>query len=329
MAAKLDRGARLRSLLPGVPLVESPFFDEITKASSWDSETMRVAKSLNEDGVATFRFPDDQFEARAERIKARMATRFDFATWRASGCKGGMRIGDAWRFDVDVRAIAANARVIELLSAIYGRKAWPFQTLNFPVGSQQRCHSDINALSSIPERFMCGVWVALEDISPDAGPLEYYPGTHAWPLIYNDKIGVLATRPARSEETQELYHDVWAALVAKHSVKPRHFLPKKGEAVIWAANLLHAGSRQRNPNVTRWSQVTHYFFENCCYITPLQSDIFVGKLRLRGHTNIATGEAMPNVYIDTPLFKLGHRVPLLESWTRNRLRPIVSRLRNR
>jgi hypothetical protein len=92
-------------------------------------------------------------------------------------------------------------------------------------------------------------------------------------------------------------------------VKPRHFLPKKGEAVIWAANLLHAGSRQRDPNVTRWSQVTHYFFENCCYITPLQSDIFVGKLRLRGHTNIATGEAMPNIYIDAPLFKLGHRIP--------------------
>jgi hypothetical protein len=47
-----------------------------------------------------------------------------------------MRIGDAWRFDVDVRAIAANAQVIELLSAIYGLKAWPAQTLNFPVGSQ-------------------------------------------------------------------------------------------------------------------------------------------------------------------------------------------------
>jgi Phytanoyl-CoA dioxygenase (PhyH) len=318
MDAELNRGARLKSLLPGVPLVESPFFDEIAKASSWDSETLRIAKSLNEDGIATFGFPDDQFEARAERIKARIATRFD----------RGMRIGDAWRFDVDVRAIAANNQVIELLSAIYGRKAWPFQTLNFPVGSQQPCHSDSIQLSSIPERFMCGVWVALEDISPDAGPLEYYPGSHAWPIFYNDKIGVRATRLA-SEQTQDLYHDVWAALIAKHGVKPRHFLPKKGEAVVWAANLLHSGSRQRDPNLTRWSQVTHYFFENCCYITPVQSDIFVGKLRLRGLTNIATGEAMPNVYIDTPLFRLGHRIPLLKAWTRNKLRPIVSRLRNR
>ena len=95
MDAELDRGARLKSLLPGRSTCRISLFDEITKASSWDSETLRVAKSLNEDGIATFRFPDDQLEARAERIKARMATRFDFATWRASGCKRGMRIGDA------------------------------------------------------------------------------------------------------------------------------------------------------------------------------------------------------------------------------------------
>ena len=39
--------------------------------------------------------------------------------------------------------------------------------------------------------------------------------------------------------------------------------------------------------------ITRYCFENCSYITSVQSDIFVGKLGLRGLTNIATGEAMP------------------------------------
>jgi phytanoyl-CoA dioxygenase PhyH len=183
--------------------------------------------------------------------------------------------------------------------------------------------------SSIPERFMCGVWVALEDISPDAGPLEYYPGSHTWPIIYNDKIGVRAKARAKSTLSQELYHDVWRALIAKYAVKPRYFLPKKGEAVIWAANLLHGGSCQRNPNVTRWSQVTHYFFENCCYITPAQSDIFIGNLKLRSLTNIATGQAVPNVYLDTPLFKVGHRFALLQARIRNRLRGLASRLRSR
>ena len=331
MDVSLNDGGKLRSLLLGVPLVETPFFEEIAKGSSFDDETLRIAKALNQDGIAVFRFPDNEFDERAERIKAHLAPRFDFSAWKAGGWKsgGGMRIPDAWRFDVDVRAIAANTRVLALLSSVYGRKAWPFQTLNFPVGTQQHYHSDSIHFSSIPERFMCGIWVALEDISPDAGPLEYYPGSHTWPIIYNDKIGVRATLFAKSKLSQELYHDVWRALVAKHGVKPRYFSPKKGEAVIWAANLLHGGSRQHNPNVTRWSQVTHYYFENCCYITPVQSDLLIGKLKLRSLTNIATGEGVPNIYIDTPLFKLGHRIALLEAWTRNRLRPLVNRLHKR
>jgi hypothetical protein len=322
---------KLKTLLPGVPLVESPFFDEIANVSGFDAETLRIASDLSINGIAVFRFPDDEFSERAERIKAALGPRFDFSSWRAGGWKhgGGMRIQDAWRFNEDAWALASNAKVLDLLSSIYGRKAWPFQTLNFPVGTQQHYHSDSVHFSSIPERFMCGVWVALEDISSNAGPLEYYQGSHAWPIIYNDKIGVRTTGLARSQQSQELYHDVWQALIDKHGVKPQLFCPKKGDAVIWAANLLHGGSRQRDPNVTRWSQVTHYFFEDCCYITPAQSDIFIGRLQLRALTNIATGKVMPNIYIDTPLSKLGHRAALLEASIRNRLRPFVSRLRDR
>ena len=87
-------------------------------------------------------------------------------------------------------------------------------------------------------------------------------------------------------------------------------------------------SANLEPEVTRWSQVTHYFFEDCCYITPMQSDVFIGRLKLRGLTNIATGEAVSNIYIDTPLFKIGHKTALLEASIRNRLRPFVSWLRN-
>ena len=101
-------------------------------------------------GIAVFRFPDDQFYERAERIIAALAPRFDFDSWRAGGWKhGGMRVGEAWRFNADVRALASNAKVLCLLSTIYGRKAWPFQTLNFPVGTQQHYHSDSVHFSSI------------------------------------------------------------------------------------------------------------------------------------------------------------------------------------
>src|SRR5439155_739227 len=187
---------------------------------------------------------------------------------------------------------------------MYGRRAFPFQTLNFPVGTQQHFHSDSVHFSSVPERFMCGVWVALEDVSEEAGPLEYYPGSHKWPIIYNDQIGRRMT--GRKERySQELYEDVWRAMVEKSGIGAQHFCPRKGDALIWAANLLHGGSRQRDPNVTRWSQVTHYFFENCCYISPIFSDVPIGKLFVRDLVDIATGAPVPNVYVDIKLSELG------------------------
>lgn len=36
------------------------------------------------------------------------------------------------RHDSDVRAIASNSYVLDLLGKLYGRPAFPFQTLNFP-----------------------------------------------------------------------------------------------------------------------------------------------------------------------------------------------------
>jgi ectoine hydroxylase-related dioxygenase (phytanoyl-CoA dioxygenase family) len=34
---------------------------------------------------------------------------------------------------------------------------------------------------SAPAGFMCGLWIALEDVRPEAGPLIYYPGSHRSP----------------------------------------------------------------------------------------------------------------------------------------------------
>jgi hypothetical protein len=66
--------------------------------------------------------------------------------------------------------------------------------------------------------------------------------------------------------------------------------------LIWAANLLHGGSRQTDPDLTRWSQVTHYYFDGCCYYSPMESDPFYGRIFFRRPKNIGTGTVMPNIY---------------------------------
>lgn len=287
-----------RNPLPGVPTVESLLFPELSESSGWDAETQRIGRDLHEKGFAAFDFPDVDFEKRSSAIKARLAPKFDLPRWRNVGWGQGqgLREQDAWRNDADVRAIACNARVLEILSRVYGRRAWPFQTLNFPVGTQQHYHSDSVHFSSVPERFMCGVWVALEDVPEDAGPLVYYPGSHRWPILYNEMIGFYSGESGAKEPTQEIYEEAWERLVRASRIEPHYFLPKRGQALIWSANLLHGGAAHKNPELTRWSQVTHYFFDDCTYITPMLSDPFLGRLMVRDLVDITTGKVVENRY---------------------------------
>jgi hypothetical protein len=92
--------------------------------------------------------------------------------------------------------------------------------------------------------------------------------------------------------------------VRVNAAEAGQFLAKKGQAFIWTANLLHAGSRQTDPNLTRWSQETHYYFEGCSYYSPMESDPFYGRILFQSPRNIANGDSMPNMYC-------GRRVP---SW---------------
>ena len=58
----------------------------------------------------------------------------------------------------------------------------------------------------------------------------------------------------------------------KYGLVPKYGTVKKGDIIIWHANLIHGGSKRNNINLTRKSVVMHYFFENCTYWTPLLSD---------------------------------------------------------
>lgn len=93
------------------------------------------------------------------------------------------------------------------------------------------------------------------------------------------------------------FHHLWDAMIAKEGIAPVRFHPRKGQALIWAANLLHGGDLQRDPSRTRWSQVTHYYFEDCAYYTPMHSDPFAGKIAFRKIRNAATGERVRNRYV--------------------------------
>jgi hypothetical protein len=173
------------------------------------------------------------------------------------------RIMDAWRISDNVKALALAPGILPLLEELYGRKPLPFQTLNFRWGTQQAAHSDAIHFNSMPAGYMCGAWVALEDIDMDSGPVVYYPGSHRLPEVTMDEIG---------EDADEAQYSLYVAdLIEREGLEPRYATIRKGEVFIWAANLLHGGSPRKDPSRTRHSQVTHFFFEGCKYYTPLLS----------------------------------------------------------
>lgn len=288
--------------LPGIPLIESPLFPAMAGSLGLTDEERRIGLDLHHHGYAVFDFPDPDLDVRISGIQQRLGPHYgvDFADPSSNKTAGETRIQDAWQSDEDVRAIASNPMVMALLEKLYGRPAFPFQTLNFPVGTQQDAHSDSVHFSSLPERFMCGVWLAMEDIGADAGPLFYYPGSHRWPVMTNAIIGRRGAG-SRLASAQDPFAPAWSALCDAHEARRDVFLPRKGQALIWCANLLHGGSVQHDPRLTRWSQVTHYYFEDCIYYTPAFSDEAIGQLDLRNIRAISDGRPRPNKYMGEPL----------------------------
>ena len=259
-------------------------------------EDRELVRGYARDGYAVIDLRTQEFDRIAERI--------DHALDEPHS-SGTNRVQDAWRNVPEVRALAANEKVKRALRTLYSRRPIPFQTLNFRRGTEQRTHSDMVHFNSMPQRFMVGVWVALEDIGPGSGPLHYYPGSHRLAEYLPHEIGL---RHADTAARYEDYEDFLARLLEAAELRKETVQPRKGQAFIWAANLLHGGEPITDPESTRRSQVTHYYFEGCRYWTPLNSDPPVGRISWRRVVNVETGDVEPHYYQGKPV-----RLPLAAS----------------
>ena len=88
-----------------------------------------------------------------------------------------------------LRQLSSSRELMELLDTLIGGKAVLFQSINFINGSEQDTHSDSIHMTTFPEGGLLGVWIALEDIGTDNGPLHYYPGSHKLPYYMNADYG--------------------------------------------------------------------------------------------------------------------------------------------
>jgi ectoine hydroxylase len=156
--------------------------------------------------------------------------------------------------------------LLDFLSFLLGRRVIPFQTLGFTQGSEQRAHSDSIHMTTEPPGYLIAAWIALEDCGPDSGPLFYYPGSHRLPYVMSGDYDSGNTAWTLGNDNNRRYEDRIAHLVEEKQLQKQDFIAKRGDVLIWHANLLHGGNPIRGKDVTRRSLVCHYFAEGViCY----------------------------------------------------------------
>jgi len=175
---------------------------------------------------------------------------------------GDLRVGDRI---VDLYGLSSAARdaiyaapVADFLQLIFDDAAIAMQSISFQYGSQQSMHQDTAYVVSERPLHLAATWIALEDIIEGTGELMYYPGSHRYAhyLFSGEHKNWMPTRDGQ-EAHQQFLQQLHTQAKERGLVAER-FLAKKGDILVWHADLAHGGARISKPGVTRKSLVTHF-----------------------------------------------------------------------
>jgi len=280
------------------PWVESPFFDDIIVSAKLSSDLETIAKGYHENGYLITQLEPDP--SRLEKIKAVHQKYSELER----------HLTNVWTKEEAVKKLSCHEGVLKLLKFLYIRNPVPYQTLNFKVGSQQRAHQDSIHFSSTPSKFMTGVWMAFEEIHKDNGPLFYIPKSHKWQFWDIHDIGAHEDCHTYSERGTPYSSFLEKHIESKKATEVSLSAPAD-TIFIWSSNLMHGGKKILNEGLTRYSMVSHYFYEGCQYYSPLMSTPFSGDTRLINFKNIITGKQAYN-----PKSTLPSQGPLYKQWLR-------------
>jgi phytanoyl-CoA hydroxylase len=146
-------------------------------------------------------------------------------------------------------------KVLRFLELIFERPPVAFQTMSMRKGSQENLHIDTGPLTLTEPLSMAASWVALEDVQPHSGEFEFIPGSHALPELLHYGVN-----KGHNEDMREYGRILERTLemCAERGLKTERFMAKKGDVLIWHADLMHGGARIEDPSRTRLSLVAHF-----------------------------------------------------------------------
>lgn len=202
-------------------------------------------------------YPDLKFQCYA-------ASKVD-AVWDPATRTNPAKALDAHWFSAEIRDAIFADPITRFLSVVFERPALASQTLGFFRGSGQPLHQDSAYVAySLPQQFLAS-WIALEDVVPGAGELEYLVGSH-WALpefIYTGEAKSIPDARRYGIDPDKLAvedraHEKGIKEQAENlGLSREKFMAKRGDILIWHADLAHGGS-PISKHKSRKSIVTHY-----------------------------------------------------------------------
>ena len=115
-------------------------------------------------------------------------------------------------------------------------------------------HHDSALDNEIAAENYIGVWVALEDVTPESGPFELIIGSHLWDL---DFAKLYAIGDNAYEGTYGSYEYLLEE-IEKRKGETFTFLAKRGDVLVWHGRLVHRGTIPQKKDATRMSIIGHY-----------------------------------------------------------------------
>lgn len=235
-----------------------------------DEATRRIDAIWAERATAGHPFCIDVLLETPEQRRIPMAEATDVA--KASPYK----INDTFMAEDFFADIALDPEVTKVLQWVLEADPCVVASLNFERGSTQDYHTDTLFMPGGRQGAMTAAWFAFEDVSAEAGPLVYYPGSHQIPRYLFSTGSTVYHGPEFP-----LYQRHQKDHVDRLGLVPQTFLPKKGDVLIWHEQLFHGGAPIIDRALTRKSYVCHYW--NADLMPPGELSPWNGVYRQKRH----------------------------------------------
>ena len=161
--------------------------------------------------------------------------------------------------DAITRLLTDN-KAIAACDGFFGEPASLYTSLYYERGSEQPLHRDTPVFSTTPAGRYLGVWVALDDVADDNGPLRVVPGSHALPNIDLDRMRqeVFGDEPIEptSQKGWDAYQDAVRLQCEAAGLVEQRMHVERGDVIVWHPHTFHGGAPHPAPR-TRRSVVMH------------------------------------------------------------------------